>query len=69
MYKQINNNNNKWLTKSILGKTLNEALQIYSNLRIVKNNNKNEIITMDFCEDRCNIIIKNDRIIDIDGFY
>jgi hypothetical protein len=53
----------------ILGKSFNEALKFYSNLRVVKNNDKNLIITMDYCKDRCNVIIKNDKIIDINGFY
>ena len=57
------------MKKRILGKTYNEALKIYTNLRIVKKDDKNITIILNYCHDRCNIIIKNDIIVDIDGFY
>jgi len=53
----------------ILGKTFHEALKLYSNLRIVKIDDKSSIITLNFCEDRCNVVIKNNIITEIDGFY
>ena len=57
------------MKKLILGKTYNEALKIYRNLRIVTKDDKNLIIILNYCDDRCNVIIKNDIIVDIDGFY
>jgi len=57
------------IKKRILGKTYNEALKIYTNLRIVKKDDKNITIILNYCDDRCNVIIKNDIIVDIDGFY
>jgi hypothetical protein len=53
----------------ILGKTFHEALKLYSNLRIVKDDDKCSIVTLNFCEDRCNVVIKNNIITEIDGFY
>ena len=57
------------MKKLILGKTYNEALKIYRNLRIVKKDDKNITIILNYCDDRCNVIIKNDIIVHIDGFY
>ena len=57
------------IKKLILGKSLNEAQKCYSNLRVVINNDNSLNITMEYCKDRCNVIIKNDKIIDINGFY
>jgi len=57
------------LNKLIIGKSYNEAEKIYGNLRIVKQDNKCKIITLDYCNQRCNVEIKNDIIVKIDGFY
>ena len=65
-YKEVKLNKIKNL---ILGKTYNEAIKLYSNLRIVKEDGNNIMITLSFCKDRCNIIIKKNIIIEIDGFY
>jgi len=66
LYKRYDEFNIK---KLILGKSLIEAQKCYNNLRVVENNDKSIIITMEYCKDRCNVIIKNDKIIDINGFY
>jgi hypothetical protein len=57
------------IKKLILGKTYNEALKIYKNLRIVTKDDKNITIILNYCHDRCNVIIKHDIIVDIHGFY
>ena len=57
------------LNKLILGKSYREAEKIYGNLRVVKKDNKCKIITLDYCEHRCNIEIKNEIVVKIDGFY
>ena len=57
------------LYKSLIGKTFNEAKKEYYNLRIIKENNLSKTITLEYCKDRCNIVIKNGIIIDIKGFY
>ena len=57
------------LNKLILGKSYREAEKIYGNLRIVKQDDKCKIITLDYCDHRCNVEIKNEIIIKIDGFY
>ena len=62
------NKSNK-INNLLLGKSYREAEKIYGNLRIVKQDNKCKIITLDFCEHRCNVEIKNDIIVKIDGFY
>lgn len=53
----------------LLGKTFHQAMKLYSNLRIVKEDDKNSMITLNFCQDRCNVVIKNNIITEIDGFY
>ena len=53
----------------ILNKSYKEAEKIYSNLRIVKEDNKSKIIILNYCQDRCNVEVKNGIIINIDGFY
>jgi hypothetical protein len=60
---------NSKLNKLILGKSYREAEKVYCNLRIVKQDDKCKIITLDYCEHRCNIEIKNEIIVKIDGFY
>jgi len=67
----INFENSKFnkINKLILGKSYREAEKIYGNLRIVKQDNKCKIITLDYCEHRCNVEIKNEIIVKIDGFY
>ena len=57
------------IDKLILGKSYREAEKVYCNLRIVKQDDKCKIITLDYCEHRCNIEIKNEIIVKIDGFY
>jgi hypothetical protein len=57
------------MEKLLLGKTYDEAIKLYSNLRIVKNEGVSQIITMDLCKDRCNIIIEERVITEISGFY
>ena len=64
---EMMNKNN--LYKTIIGKSYFEAEKIYSNLRIVKENDVSQIIILNHCHDRCNVIIKNGIIIGIDGFY
>ena len=64
--KQIRLNNIK---RMIIGKTYDEANKLYSNLRIVRIEDKYITITMDLCHNRCNIILKNNIITEIDGFY
>jgi hypothetical protein len=66
------NKNNEKINniKSILiGKNLNESYKFYNHLRVVKEDDKCKIITLDFCKERCNVILKNNIIIDINGFY
>lgn len=66
------NKNNEKINniKSILiGKNLNESYKFYNHLRVVKEDDKCQIITLDFCKERCNVILKNNIIIDINGFY
>lgn len=53
----------------LLGKKYSEATKLYNNLRIVQLDNKSLTVIMNYCEDRCNVIVKNDRIVAIDGFY
>jgi hypothetical protein len=53
----------------ILGKKYDEAIKIYDKLRVIKNNDKFVIVTMDYMKDRCNIVLKNDIIIDVIDFY
>jgi len=53
----------------ILGKTYDEAIKIYENLRVIKNNDKIIIVTMEYSKDRCNIVLKNNIIVDVVGFY
>ena len=57
------------INKLIVGKSYKEAEKIYGNLRIVKQDDKYKIITLDYCEHRCNVEIKNEIILKIDGFY
>lgn len=57
------------MKKCILGKTYNEAIKVYANLRIVKKDDKKITITLNYCQERCNVVMKNNIIIDIDGFY
>jgi len=57
------------IKKRILSKTYNEALKIYHDLRIVTKDDQNIAIILNFCPDRCNVIIKNNIIVGIDGFY
>jgi len=64
--KQIRLNNIK---RIIIGKTYGEANKLYSNLRIVRIEEKYMTITMDLCHYRCNIKLKNNIITEIDGFY
>ena len=53
----------------ILNKPYKEAEKNYSNLRIVKEDNKSKIIILNYCQDRCNVEVKNGIIINIEGFY
>jgi 2-phosphoglycerate kinase len=53
----------------ILNKSYREAEKNYSNLRIIKEDNKSQIIILNYCEDRCNVEVKDGIIINIDGFY
>lgn len=53
----------------LLGKTFHQAMKLYSNLRIVKEDDKNSMITLNFCQDRCNVVIQNNIITEIEGFY
>jgi hypothetical protein len=53
----------------ILNKHFNEATKFYHNLRIVKSNGKDIIVTLDYCKTRCNIEVLNGIIIRIVGFY
>jgi len=53
----------------IIGKKYFEAIKIYDNLRIVKEDNKNIIFTLNYCKDRCNIEVKNGIIIKVNGYY
>jgi hypothetical protein len=64
--KEIRLNNIK---RMIIGKTYDEANKLYSNLRIVRIEDKYITITMDLFHNRCNIILKNNIITEIDGFY
>jgi len=57
------------ISKLIIGKSYNEAEKLYNKLRIVKQNDKCKIITLDYCDDRCNVEIKNEIVVKIDGFY
>jgi hypothetical protein len=57
------------LKKRIVGKTYNEALKIYNNLRIVKIDDTKITVVLNFCQDRCNVIVKNNIITEIDDFY
>ena len=59
----------KILKDSILGRKYDEAIKIYTNLRVVKNDDKHLIVTMEYLKDRCNIVMKDDIIIDVVGFY
>lgn len=59
----------KVLKEWILGRKYDEAIKIYSNLRVVKENDKDLIVTMEYAKDRCNIVMKNGIIVDIVGFY
>jgi hypothetical protein len=63
------NNKNKGDFTFLLGKKYSEATKLYNNLRVVKLDDKSKIITMDYCKERCNIVVKKDVIIGIDGFY
>ena len=53
----------------ILGKTYIEALRLYNNIRVIKLDNINIIITMNYCEERCNVEIEKGVITKIDDFY
>jgi hypothetical protein len=55
--------------EDLIGKTFNEAIKIYNNLRIVKKDGKSKIITLEFCKERCNVEVLNDKIYKISGFY
>jgi hypothetical protein len=67
-----NNKDNEKINniKSILiGKNYNESQKLYNHLRVVKEDEKHKTITFDYCKDRCNVILQNNIIIDISGFY
>jgi hypothetical protein len=53
----------------ILGKTYIEALRLYNNIRVIKLDKINIIVTMNYCEERCNVEIERGVISKIDGFY
>lgn len=57
------------LNKLIIGKSYREAEKLYNNLRIVKQDDKCKIITLDYCDHRCNVEIKKEIVVKIDGFY
>lgn len=59
----------KILKERILGKKYDEAIKIYNNLRVVKENDKSLIVTLEYSKDRCNIVMKNNIIVDVLGFY
>jgi hypothetical protein len=54
---------------SILNKSYKEAEKIYGNLRIVKEDDKSKIVILNYCQDRCNVEVKDGIIININGFY
>ena len=54
---------------SILNKSYKEAEKIYGNLRIVKEDDKSKIVILNYCQDRCNVELKDGIIININGFY
>jgi len=53
----------------ILNKPYKEAEKNYGNLRIVKEDDKSKIIILNYCQDRCNVEVKDGIIINIEGFY
>jgi hypothetical protein len=53
----------------ILNKSYKEAEKKYSNLRIVKEDDKSKVIILNYCQDRCNVEVKDGIIINIEGFY
>ena len=53
----------------ILGRKYDEAIKFYDNLRVVKENDKILIVTLEYSKERCNIVIKNNIIVDVVGFY
>ena len=53
----------------ILNKSYEEAEKKYGNLRIIKEDDKPKVFVLNYCEDRCNVEVKNGIIINIDGFY
>jgi hypothetical protein len=54
---------------SILNKSYKEAVKIYSNLRIVKEDDKSIIVILNYSQDRCNVEVKDGIIVNINGFY
>ena len=46
----------------ILGRKYDEAIKFYDNLRVVKENDKILIVTLEYSKERCNIVIKNNII-------
>ena len=63
------NSKTKQIERLLLGKKYDDAIKLYSNLRIVKQDNKAKVVTMDYCKERCNIEVNNKIITKIDGFY
>lgn len=69
MYPRPYPRNPRRIARFLLGKTLDEAYQIYSNIRVVIRNGERLIITQDYDEDRINVATRNDIITRIVGFY
>ena len=54
---------------SLIGKTIEEAQNEYGFIRVVSQDGKEFMLTMDNRPDRVNVIVVNGRITAIDGFY
>jgi hypothetical protein len=53
----------------LLGLTFDEAKILYPNLRIIEIDGLQLSKTNDYSINRCNIIIKNELVFKVDGFY
>jgi len=57
------------IRRLILGRSLFEARRIYSNIRVVRQDGRDLIVTRDFRRDRANVEVNNGIIVRVLGFY
>ena len=61
--------NLNYIARLILGRQLQDALRIYSNIRVVIRDGQRLIVTQDYQRTRINVETRNNVIIRIVGFY